>query len=246
MPTTLGTRLVLWLDAAKGVTSGAAVDGGGAAISGWADQSGMHNDAVDPVDAGPEPTLLANAIHGLPAVAFAGSTEFLMVPDAPTLHFGTDDLTAAVVVQHTSPASTGSRMFISKQTPGYPFTGLGLFGNWSSGFGAGAQLVYGSVAAVYAPDGGTLADGMPRLYVYHRTADKIELRINGASVAEASDLIDGGAIDLTNTAAIHIGGQGGASQTITGSIPEIAVIRGTLTNGELSSLEAYLLTKYGL
>jgi parallel beta-helix repeat protein len=62
--------LKLWLKADAGITQSAG------RISNWADQSGSGTNAVQPTAAN-QPLLLANAVNGLPAVAFDGIDEFL-------------------------------------------------------------------------------------------------------------------------------------------------------------------------
>ena len=56
-PAALGSRLVVWLDAARGVT--------GSPVSSWADQSGTGNNAAQAL-AGSQPALTAAGINGLP------------------------------------------------------------------------------------------------------------------------------------------------------------------------------------
>jgi hypothetical protein len=62
--------LKLWLEADAGITLE------GSNVSGWADQSGNGTDAGQTVEAN-QPTLMANAINGLPAVSFDGVDDFM-------------------------------------------------------------------------------------------------------------------------------------------------------------------------
>jgi len=77
--------LVLWLDAAKGVT-------GTTSVTAWADQSGNQNDL-----AGSGAMLSAGAVNGLPAITLSSST--LQAMNNPSFGFGTDELLVEEVVR---------------------------------------------------------------------------------------------------------------------------------------------------
>jgi hypothetical protein len=237
-PTLLGSRLVVWLDGEKGVISSS-----GKVIV-WADQSGSENDALSPASGGgTAPTRQTDGIGGRPAIQFASDTAYLRIPDSASLHFGTDEIVAAAVLRHTSGLASESRIVVTKQWLDFPYVGMGLFVNYSGGVGAGAQVIYSpQVAASFAPATGTYADDQPRLVVFHRAGEQLELRINGASVA----ITGGGGIDLSTSAEVRIGGQGAAFQALRGSIAEIMVVRGAISGGELGELEHYLMEKYQL
>jgi hypothetical protein len=239
--TALSDRLVLWLDAGQGVEPRAG------SLSTWTDQSGRGNHAINPkAGNGGTPGLVMNAINGLPAVQFEADTDRLVVADSTSLHFGLDDVIAAVVMKHKSAQAAYSRIVLSKQQPQSPFIGLGLFVNWDNGFGAGAQLVYTQVAVNYSPPGGTFADDLPRLYLFRRAENQLELRVNGRSVGLNSALRSGSPVDLTNAASLNIGGQGSDFQALRGSIAEIVIVRGSVAGAELVALEEYLMAKYRL
>src|SRR5262245_15235149 len=59
--------LVLWLRADVGINSI------GALVNGWKDQSASGNDVLS--ESGNEPSLVVNAINGLPALQFSGGTQ---------------------------------------------------------------------------------------------------------------------------------------------------------------------------
>ncbi len=71
---TLLSGCVLWLRGDLGVTLNAA---NGNAVSAWADQSGSGNSASQGTAAN-QPTLVANAINGLPAITGNGSSQYLV------------------------------------------------------------------------------------------------------------------------------------------------------------------------
>jgi hypothetical protein len=238
---TLGDRLVVWLDAGKSVEPRLG------SLSMWTDQSGRGNHAINPTaGSGPTPALELDAINGLPAVQFAADTDRLIIPDSASLHFGLDDVIAAVVLKHQSAVAPYSRIVLSKPQPVEPFDGLGLLVNFEGGFGAGAQIAYRQLAVTYTPPSGTFADNVARLYVFRRAENALELRVNGRSVGLTSALRGALPVDLTNAANLNIGGPGSAFQALRGSIAEIVIVRGSVAGAELAALEEYLVSKYRL
>ena len=98
-PKALGSRLVLWLDAAKAVTVV------GNKVSAWGDLSGQGNNAGQGTQSF-QPTLENNAFGSRPGVAFNpndGDNQYLLIPDATSLQFGIGDFMLLAV------ASWGAR-----------------------------------------------------------------------------------------------------------------------------------------
>jgi hypothetical protein len=169
--------LVLWLDAAKGVTSGMT------GVSAWADQTTYHNDASGTAGAtgAHEPTLTMNAINSLPAISFApgmtpGSSEFLDIADSASLEFATGDWCIFMVAQYSNPTTgngAGQAAFYAKIAGNTTPTGPQLIGNAATGT---SNTLTGNIRArINATDnvnsaGTTYNDGM-----YHR----IGIRKNG-------------------------------------------------------------------
>lgn len=239
VPQTLGARLVLWLRADQGVQG--PVDG----ITGWKDQSTYANDAVtqgaSPIKA------TTSAINGHPTVHFDGSSSYLAVADSPSLQLGTDDVSAFAVVAHASPLSSASRMIFSKQGAAYPYVGFGMYMNYANTYGIGALLQYGGPDAKIdsaTPD--PYATSKPYVVWAQRSAGDSIVVHAGAAQASANALKNGAAVDLSNSAALRIGGQGGSGQALTGDLAELVLVKGAMTSTETESMVDYLTSKYGL
>lgn len=232
--------LALWLDAEKGVVASAGK------VSGWMDQSGQGNSAVQ-LTAARQPTVMTGVINGRAVVRFNGTNSVLMVADAASLQWGTDDFTIAVVGSWTNPMNTYAA-FLTKQAVAYPYVGYAIWANFpqpSSSTKFGFQL---DAATDFMSSNATaLNDGTPRLFVSTRTGTKLEIRLGGTSdsVFTASTARDVTAVG----ASLFIGGhEEGASvtQTLAGDIAELIAVRGTLSASDTQKLESYLKTKYAL
>ncbi len=231
--------LVLWLDAAKGVTTN------NNAITAWADQSSQGNNASGGTAA---PTLVSSSINALPAAHFvASSNQYVKVADATSLQFGTGDYYIAVVakfdnsVSSQSPA-TSLGTFYAKLGQG---SGLLFFGN---DYDEAQQTVAAGLCNLEDPStqvnyAASYNDGAARLYAVERASATETLRVNGTQVASASSSVDvsesGQEIDIGYMAA-------SAVAPLDGDIAEMIVVKGTLSSSDLSNIESYLTSKYGL
>lgn len=211
--------LVLWLDAAKGVT-------GTTAVTSWMDQSASGNDA-SPSGPAPPPSLAPSAIGGRPALHWSGSAPLAIAASA-TLGFGTGDFLVEVVA-HVIQGNGGffraddgsgkvlvfyatSLLEADMLTPGdQAFHGTTLLGATKTGYVAG--LV--------------------------RTGTKIDFRLNGA--LDATGTCAAGT-DLGTMASGKIGYGVDGQQ----DLAEIVVVKGTTSASDLAKLEAYMRSKYGL
>jgi hypothetical protein len=236
-PSDLGTSLVVWLDANKGITADT-FD----IISAWADQSSAHNDA-SPVPA-LAPKRVMNAVNGLPAIQFEGQFgTSLQIADSATLQWGTGDFAVFEVISYTNPASgdnsTGYGLLWGKLDNGG--NGLALFGNdGAAGNGAiRAQLQQG----VYASSPGTsYNDGRWHYVAAIRTAPALYVRADGSSASWGNAPQDIGNVGSN----VLIGARPSMTQMLKGEIAEIVAVKGTLASGDLTKMEAYLKGKYGL
>jgi len=246
--------VVLWLDGSRGVTE----DNG--RISRWADQSAQHNDAAPP-SAGVAPSLGPNLVNGHPAVHFeAARKTVLLVTDAASLHFGTGDLTIEAVVGYRN-KSKGGTPVDHLDGWGYVFDkmvgnrlGVGLMGNWpvSETDPIGSQF-----GCETTEQGGSLLskakgynDGVARLWAMRRAGTTVELRRAGA-VDNSGKWNPPVNVDAMGTPPVSIGarlyqGQTSASFPLDGDVAEIVVVKGTIAEAQLASLESYLSTKYAL
>jgi hypothetical protein len=253
--------VVLWLDAAKGVTTDQAK------VTLWADQSGNHNDASQQ-NVNWQPALVAAGIHDLPSVHFtadagpgagqAGYGTMLNIADSATLQWGSEDYLIEVVTRYdntpiaTNPAerATGYGTFYSKQTqnPQLPAEGVAFFGNTPAGDTVGGTTSFSSYVFVSHGVTGTATgfnDGVARVLGTQRMgATTLSLRVNGAETATTT--VPSMNVDEVGVAA-RIGASGDATiARLDGDIAEMIVVKGSIAATDLATIETYLTTKYGL
>lgn len=231
------TGLVLWLDASKGVT-------GTSAVSAWADQSPSKNDAAM-ATANYQPALVASSIGGKPAIHFAGGTH-VTVADAASLQWGTGDFYVSVVLKHNTAGATYGMVF-SKQNPGtYPYVGPGIFANFS--LPSASTTIGGQVDFTHyvSSSANLLNDNVGRQFSFSRTGTKLSVRVNGTQTDAAADASSSGMDISSATYAVFIGANVNGGQALTGDIGEIIAVKGAISAGDVTNVEAYLKAKYSL
>jgi hypothetical protein len=231
--------LVLWLDAAKGVTTS------GSSITSWTDRSGQSNNATGGTAM---PTLVSSSINSLPAAHFvATSTQYVSVADATTLQFGTGDFYIAVVAKFDNDPTDG---IVSGIGALYTKLGTGsglLF--FANDYDYGTMTFAAGLSNVEDPTpteveyAASYNDGTARLYVVQRASGTETLRVNGSQVASSTSSVDvsesGSEVDIGLVAV-------DTEAALDGDIAEMVVVGGTLSSTDLTNLESYLMTKYGL
>ncbi|MEP6859919.1 MAG: hypothetical protein ABJE66_04825 [Deltaproteobacteria bacterium] len=252
--------VVLWLDAAQGVTT----DQGKVTL--WADRSGNHNDASQQ-NANWQPAVVAAGIHGLPSVHFTGQVAsgqqasygtLLNIADSATLQWASADYLIEVVTRYdntptgtvATERATGYGTLYSKQTqnPQLPAEGVAFFANTPAGDTASGTTAFSSY--VYVSHGVTdsaqgFNDGVARLLGTQRVgATTLSLRVNGVEAATST-------VPSMNVDEVGVGARIGASGDATiarldGDIAEMIVVKGSIAATDLATLETYLTTKYGL
>lgn len=236
--------LVLWLDAATGVTTAQSK------VSAWADQSGKTNNATQ-ATAAQQPTLVTGVINNHPVVRFDGSTMAMEIADTATLQWGTDDYTIEIVGSWKNAQTAPGILFAKAIYNIAPYAGALVWANMmgastSTSLGAANESMTG-----YYVTGGTMGlnDGNPRVYGSRRYGGtNLEVRINGASdqAATTSSAVDVSAVGYP----VYLGGHPQSTtsviQALNGDVAEVVVVHGTLTAAQLGQLETYLKTKYGL
>ncbi len=223
------TGLVLWLSANQGVTMGA-----NASVTAWADQSGKKNNAAPGTTL---PIFIDQIANGQPAVRFDGAATYMQLADGPSFQFATGDFTVEVV---DAVRGSGIASLFGKTVQTTPFTGPVLFANFSS-TKLGAQVDSNHTATGTTTG---LNDGNFHLFGMRRDSGTLEVRVNG--LAEGNDP-GTGTIDVSATgSAPTIGGQAKLVQMLNGDIAEVIIVKGTLSDADLKSLETYLKSKYSL
>ncbi len=240
---------VLWLDAAQGVTTS------GTRVSGWRDQSQMHNDGAQGSD-GNRPSVAAAAAGGLPALRFEESREtFLSIPDSDSLRWGLGGFAVSVVAANRK-ATAGRRhgggvsTVFAKQKLGAS-TEITLHLNWFTGESTDddgkIHMGIGEGNPGQQSASGGYNDGTPRVYTA-RVAPSggggtdYQLFVNGKPVGSTHA---NGAVDVSIPGSVvRIGSTYG--QSVEGDVSEVVAIKGAPSDDDLAKLNGYLIAKYGI
>lgn len=245
------SELVFWLDVGRSCEP--SVDG---RVSFCVDLSGNSNHAAQvermsqPIRLPPLPEL-----GGHPALNFTAQDKaqppHLSVSDSPSLRFGDKDFSYLVVASwknQTSPAElyAGYGRIVSKQMPQAPYTGFALLAN-AAGVGH-SQFASRLVVQLDLFDNWllsynhTLNDGRFRVCMARRVENELQLWIDGR--ASGSIAISGDADLSVPNAPLIIGGLYG--EEFDGSIAELAILRGNVSEERIRHLERLLMTKYDI
>jgi hypothetical protein len=244
--------LVLWLEASKGVTQTAG------AVSGWADQTGNHNDASQST-ATAQPTFQAAGIHGLPALHFdtdavgmgnTGTGDLLTIGDATSLQWGTGDFYVAVVADFDNTFAdgdeTGTGFIFSKagSSGPAPLLTANIIGDITQTNQVGLACSTSTTAGDWVLTNTPYNNGTPHVFAMQRASAVLDLRVDGVSVGTSTSTDD----DVSSAGApVTIGaGAAGVIARLDGDIAEILAVEGPLGTADRDAIESYLLTKYGL
>jgi hypothetical protein len=238
------TGLVLWLDANKGVTTS------GSSISAWADQSGQSNDAASGTAT---PTLVSSSINSLPAAHFVSSSaQYVTITDATTLQWGTGDYYVAVVAKFDNNPdggiTTGIGALYTKLGSGSGALFFANDYNYALSIDGGTTDVTAGLSSLEDPStevqyAASYNDGSPRLYAVMRASGTETLRVNASQVASSTS-----SVDVTESGFnVEIGLMSSLpAAALDGDIAEVIAVKGTLSSTDLTNVESYLTTKYGL
>ncbi len=260
------SEVYLWLRADQGVTD-ATANGVNNMVTGWADQSPYGHNAQSASFFGTltnGPSLVNNAVNGLPALQFFG-TNVLQIPnDAANPING--DMTLFVVF--SSASSTLGQDLISKTGGGSSATTTNnLAAPWDFQFAANSvkpTFNWGNngVNANNITPGQALSANTFYVAALSVTGTNLgQLIVNGSlplsditqtpnNRMSAYELFGGAPQDAGNP--ITIGGRNSGGATLgnanpfIGYLPEAILIRGTITPGDLASIENYLAKKYAI
>ncbi len=237
----LPADLAVWLRATDVTTSGSTV-------TAWTDLSGNGFDAS--LSAG-GPTLVANAINGLPAVEFGNSAEHRRIG---SIGLG-GGFTAFIVGQEISPFISNERALqIGNITTGANGTTVGVDINNTGGTG-GAGTRYNNGNNLFSP--GWNSDTS----TYHITQvamadgsryDSSTYALNGSpgtfitSTSPANTVSFTGANDTGYTLGRGVSNTGGVSDAFSGRIAEVLIFREVLTPQQANDLNYYLAQRYNL
>ena len=225
---------VVWLkaDAITGLKDGAAV-------ASWADTSGMGNNAAQE-NADQQPTYVANAIHGKPAVHFDAANQTFLSLKRPVQ----DDFTIFCVFRSKldrgmDPAWWGSTALLACDLPDvYNEYGMALNGEGQVLAGVGdpdKRLISGT----------GYNDGQAHIVTFQRLRRTREtaLFVDGALAAHQTDTTTE---SMTAPAHLRLGVNRDDAIYFTGDIAEVAIFDVALTPAQRQTAERNLEAKYGI
>ena len=228
-PTALGSGLSLWLEADVGVTLASQH------VSKWADQSGNGNDAT-PTNPSTSATMGTTSGHAV--LQFVPATAALLVADAVSLQFPSDFAVELVV-----DATAGGGGFAYSKVPIGSPNGMQI--NW--GGSSPPVFINNPYILPYSMGGGTvdLTDAKLHVIGVRRTGATCEVRVDGVATAGQTNACS---LVLANSSGspVTLGRSYDLGNGSTENYGEIVAVKGTLSNGDLASLEAYFKAKYGL
>ena len=227
------SALAVWFkaDAITGLASGAAV-------STWTDLTGNGFNAIQTLSAN-QPTIVTNAINGLPVVRFNSTNSTYLWFYRPVQ----DDFTMIFVYRSSQGISTGLNFW----------EGAGLINGEQSGsvndFGISLNANGQILAGVGNPDttihsGNGFANGLPHVVTFKRTKStgNITLYVDSTLVATAT----GGTQSLTSPNFLALGAQGTLNNYLNGDVAEVQIYNAPLSDLDRLGLERALKCKYGL
>jgi hypothetical protein len=231
--------LVLWLDAARGVTEN------GATVSAWADQSSAKNNA----SAAPkEPAVVNAGIGGLPAMHFDGGGAYFSITDSASLQWATGDFLIEAVGR-CGPPGLGLLEGVYSKDLDFMTPGIRLNVTLS---GPDAGVAVAKISEAIFVQGGVshAFDMTPHRYVARRIGTMLQVSADGAVVGtvDAGATTDTSAIGapaLVGTRAL-VADAAPSDQFWNGDIAEIVAVKGTTSDADALLLDTYLKQKYGL
>ena len=215
--------MALWLRADSGVT----VDTNNL-VSAWADQSG-NGHHVGQGSAGNQPTLIASAYNGQPALRFNGGSAYLQTATAFDLLAGSDDCSVFVVTRPGASQPTYANLFdYSHNSVGFEYeqNGNNLNQFYCNGF-AQVQLQAGQLCISSLIKGGTS----------HQVFYNGQLASGGAAPAS---------LNMAPPRSFLVGNWIGGGRCYNGDIAELLIFNRALTDAETQTVEIYLNDKYAV
>ncbi len=215
--------LIQWLRASNITTTGSNV-------TNWNDVSGSRNDASNGSN---QPTLVANAINGHPAVNFSGS-QFLQAPAGFSTF--TSGLSAILVAKPVS-VSAGARLF----DYGNGATSDNIIMSLPSSTGLTFSTYNSSTSSSATASTGATLGNFQLLEALYNGSNTANLYINSASAANSSSMQTLNNLTRSNN---YIGQDNSGGNRYNGQLAEMLIWNRLLTAAERASVEGYLQSKY--
>lgn len=213
--------LVLWLEGDSGVVADPQHPG---TLLHWLDQSGNGNDATAMgLQDGYRFNIDPAVIHGHDAIGCPGNGTRIEVPDVPSLRFGTGEYAVAVVARKSALANGTFKSLYEKDG------GNGV----RMGFGTDFQLYQANTTV-------SLADPDPtKFHAIVGRGPSLRLSTLGANVTGPTA---SGNVDAVGWP-IYLCTNGGADGQ---DLAEVVVVKGALSDANLTKLQGYFQTKFNL
>lgn len=218
--------MVLWLRADDGVTVN------GSAVTSWLDQSNLVYSAEQPNSTN-QPAIATNAINGLPAIDFAGTSKWLKLPAG----YADFDKGLSLFVVCKPPASGSSDARLVDFGNGTSSNNIQLFQP------SPTQYTY----RVYSGGNGkTLGMGFfsgPRLVQVVQLGKSASMTIDPSITGTNDDMH---AIPNITRQGAFLGKANGSSNYFQGQICEVLLLKRACTAEEAKSIQSYFYYKYNL
>ena len=223
------TNLITWLKADNGVVTS------GSSVTQWTDMSPTANNATQS-NSSDQPTLVTNAVNGLPAISFNGTSDFLQFGSG----FANFTAGASIFVVVNPISFSGYQTWFNVGTSGANYLGLeeittagsvGAFvynSTTSSGVSAASAITTGSFQLL-----DTVYNGSNTSTIYN----------NGTQLAQSTSMQT--APNSTRTLN-YVGQLASSTALFHGQIAEILVYNTALTASQRAAVENYLHARYGI
>jgi hypothetical protein len=228
---TVTNGLQLWLRADAGITAGA-----GGAVTGWADQSGNANDAVQ-FDEAWAPIRVENAANGLPVLRFDGVDDFLEVFDSDSLSIA-GDITSFFIVNFSN--FGGFRAVWGKTVNNLPGPT-----DYYTVPDSGVPRLYrgdGTASSLGFVDGAPLRAGSYLLVGFDSASGQVTHYLGAQPTRSgtiAASLADG-------DTSLYIGTRGDFFTKLQGDLAELVIYDRALSAEERAQVVDYLATRYDI
>lgn len=209
-------------------------------VSFWTDQS-ANGYSGSQANSANQPTLVTNAINGLPAVEFTPGTnsQFLEFPAGFNLTTG---LSLFVVVKPTAMSADATLIDFRNFSGSSSSDQFGLSES-SSSSGAKFYAFNGSTGSSGSFSGALTANEFQLLEAVYDGVSSVSVYTNGVLQGTQGSLQTLAAVTRANN---FLGQAGDGSEPFTGQISEVLVLSTNLSDTAREAVESYLLGKYSL
>ena len=210
-------------------------------VSTWTDGSGNVNNATQ--TGSNRPLYKTGIQNSLPMLLFDGVNDFMAIASSATILTDAADFICYMVVKINNSAQNGSLIYHRRFDNGRGWTNYIPGGQTLRMFTstAGGSSTVNSTANVATGS----AMYITTKYVYGNNVPNWKIRVN-ATEGESVNGDNNFNTALDSTDAMHIGGTSDISYYTAGYIGEILLYKGTHTAGNITSVEGYLASRWGL